>query len=97
MRVPLLVRAIPAGGDTKTAFDMMKSIKIYPLNPTSNWTGIEWKDISQNAADLTPLRIERTMEFWKLLHRIIEEEPAYEPYRMNYGQLATLGIEKAGL
>lgn len=93
-RVPLLVRAIPPKGDAKVAFDMMKSIKIYPLNGTSDWRGIDWIDIAETAADLTPVAFERDLRFWQMLHRIVDEEPAYEPYRMNYGQLATLGIEK---
>jgi hypothetical protein len=93
-RLPLLVRAIPPEGDTKVAFDMMKSIKIYPLNTTADWKGIEWIDIAEIEVDLTPVSVERDIGFWKLLHRIMDEEPAYEPYRMNYGQLATLGIEK---
>jgi hypothetical protein len=93
-RVPLLVRAIPPGGDTKVGFDMMKTIKIHPLNPTPAWKGIQWIDIGNTKADLTPTSFERTIGFWELLHRIVDEEPPYEPYRMNYGQLATLGIEK---
>ena len=93
-RLPLLVRAIPPKGDAKVAFDMMKSIKIYPLNKTADWKGIDWIDMAETAADLTPVAFERDIRFWQVLHRIVDEEPPYEPYRMNYGQLATLGIEK---
>jgi hypothetical protein len=93
-RVLLLIRAIPPKGDAKVAFDMMKSIKINPLNATPGWKGIEWIDIANTAADYTPVGFERDIRFWQLLHRLVDEEPAYEPYRMNYGQLATLGIEK---
>jgi hypothetical protein len=32
--------------------------------------------------------------YWKFLHEIIDAEPPFEAYRMNYGGLAALGIEK---
>lgn len=93
-RLPLLVRAIPPGGDSQAAFNMMKSIKIYPLKQTPDWKGIEWKDIAEIEVDLTPVSFERDIRFWELLDRLVQEEPAYEPYRTEYGRLATLGIEK---
>ncbi len=93
-RVPLLVRAIPPKGDAQQGFDMMKSIKIYPLNDAPEWKGIEWVDIADTEVDLTSVSFERDIRFWEALHRLVDGEPAYEPYRMNYGQLATLGIEK---
>jgi len=93
-RLPLLVRVIPPKGDAQAGFAMMKSIRIHPLDANAPWHGIEWIDIADRELDLTPVGFERTLRFWELLHRLIDEEPAYEPYRMNYGQLATLGIAK---
>jgi hypothetical protein len=40
------------------------------------------------------LRWETNLEYWKALHRVIDSEPVYEPYRSSYGELAALGIVK---
>ena len=93
-RVLLLLRAIPPGGDMDTAVALLKTIKVHPLNPPANWTGVTWIDVGEKPMDFTPVAWERNIEYWKKLHEIIDSEPAYEGYRMNYGQLATLGIEK---
>jgi len=38
--------------------------------------------------------VETSLKYRELLHQTIDSEPPFEAYRMNYGQLATLGIEK---
>lgn len=93
-RFVLLVRVIPPNGDVSTALEIMKQVSIHPLDPAAEWKGIEWVDLATTSFDLTPIDLEKDIRFWKLLHRLLNEEPAYEPYRMNYGQLATLGIER---
>ncbi len=92
-RVMLLLRALPAGGDMAKANALMKSVKIYPLgNPEK--TTAQWIDITDKSVDFTPVKIEKTLEYWAQLHRFIDREPAFEAYRMYYGELAALGIAK---
>ena len=93
-RVLLLLRAIPPGGDEAAAIRALKSVKIHPLNPPADWKEITWIDQGAKPGDFSPGRWERGLDFWRELHELIETEPPFEAYRMNYGQLATLGIEK---
>lgn len=93
-RVLLAIRAIPAAGDVDGAITLIKSAKVYPLQAAANPAAIEWIDISDRSLDMTPLSYETTLKYWQVLHKIIDAEPPFEPYRMNYGELATLGIEK---
>ncbi len=91
-RVLLLVRAIPPAGDDAAAVTMLKTVKVHPLSaPDTNVTLI---DQGAKEQDFSPVRWERNIDFWKQLHEIIDKEPAFEPYRMDYGRLATLGIVK---
>jgi hypothetical protein len=92
-RVLLLVRVIPPGGDVQKGVDMLKTVKIYPLSGPADWPVI-WSAIGDRSQDFTPVRWEKNLDYWKQLAEVINQEPAYEGYRMNYGQLACLGIEK---
>src|SRR5262249_22529807 len=51
-------------------------------------------NITDKAADATPLKWEDNIKFWEVLHDIIDSEPPYEPFRNQYGELAVLGIVK---
>ena len=55
---------------------------------------IRWKDISITSPQRHALQREKNLEFWCVLHEIIETEPSYEPFRNQYGELAALGIVK---
>lgn len=87
-------RSLPVNGDVKGAKERLKTIKVYPLSPTSKWTPPEWMDISGRRQDTTPLQWERNIKFWEMLHQTIDEEPVFDGYRNHYGELAALGIEK---
>lgn len=93
-RVMLLFRAIPPAGDADKAIAALKTIKVYPLNPPAGWKEVEWIDQGRKPADFSPVRWEKGLDYWKKLHEIVDTEPAFEAYRMEYGRLATLGIEK---
>jgi hypothetical protein len=87
-------RSLPVGGDVKAAKERLKTIKVYPLNPTPGWTEPRWLDVTGKTQDTTPLDWEDNFTFWEVLHETIEAEPAYSGYHNEYGELATLGIEK---
>jgi len=93
-RVLLMLRAIPPAGNDAAGVELLKTVKIHPLNPPAGWKEIAWIDQGTKAEDFTPVRWERGLDYWKELHEIIDTEPASEAYRMEYGRLATLGIEK---
>lgn len=93
-RALLLLRAIPPAGDDAAAVALLKTVKIHPLNPPADWKDPEWIDIGSKFEDFTPVRWERGLDYWKKLHELVNAEPPFEAYRMNYGQLASLGIER---
>lgn len=93
-RVMLMLRALPVNGDMRGAIARMKTVKVRPLRPVAGWPQTEWIDISKRDWDSTPVTLETSLRYWEVLHQVIEAEPPFESYRMNYGELAALGIEK---
>jgi hypothetical protein len=93
-RVLLMLRSIPPAGDDAAAVALLKTVKIYPLNELADWKEPTWIDIADKFEDFTPVRCERGLDYWEELHELIDAEPSFEGYRMIYGQLASLGIEK---
>lgn len=87
-------RSLPVEGDVDGAKERLKTIKIYPLHSTADWTEPEWLDLTGAFQDTTPLQWENNFNFWQVLHETIDTEPAFEGYRTHYGELAALGIEK---
>ena len=93
-RVVLALRSIPANGDVPGAIALIKRVKVRPVKPLNGWTNVEWIDITDQDWDSTPGKLENSLAYWELLHRIVDSEPAYDAYRGEYGELATLGITK---
>jgi len=91
-RVFLIIRSLPLGGDLKGAIERIQTVKIQPLSPPAGWAQPTWTNVTDKSFDATPLQWENTLKFWEILHRIIDTEPAYEPFRNSYGELAALGI-----
>jgi hypothetical protein len=87
-------RSLPVEGDVAAAKERLTTIKVYPLNPTDDWTEPQWLDVTGKVQDTTPLQWETNLVFWEVLHQTVDSEPAYEGYRTSYGELAALGIEK---
>jgi hypothetical protein len=88
------IRSLPVGGDVQAAIDRIRTIRVYPLDPPSSWTEPSWVNLTEGTQDTTPVEWETNLRFWKALHEVIDTEPAYEPYRNEYGELAVLGIAK---
>lgn len=93
-RVLVMVRAIPPGGDVDAALALLKTVKFYRLGSEENLAALDWIDIGNTYIQFTAFDWENNLDYWKVLHGIIDREPPYEPYRMEYGRLASLGIEK---
>jgi len=88
------VRSLPVNGDVAGAKARLTTIKVYPLDPQTEWKEPNWLDLSGKAQDTTPVAWEDSFEFWEVLHRTIDAEPVYASYHNYYGELAALGIEK---
>jgi hypothetical protein len=88
------VRSLPVNGDVPAAKALLTTIKVYPLDPKTEWTEPSWLDVTGKPQDTTPLQWEDSFEFWEVLHQTVDNEPAYGGYHEYYGDLAALGIEK---
>lgn len=91
-RVLVLLRSIPPGGDNEAANELMKTVKVYPLNRSADWKEPQWQRLEKG--DFTLLQWETNLKYWQVLKEIIDLEPTYEAYRPYYGELAELGIIK---
>jgi hypothetical protein len=87
-------RSLPVEGDVKGAKERLKTIKVYPLNPTADWKEPQWLDVTGKKQNTTPVDWEDNIKFWEVLHQTVQMEPAFEGYHNEYGELAALGIEK---
>ena len=76
------------------AVDMLAAMKFYPFTRPASWREPTWIDMGDRPEQFTPGPWENNIGYWKRLHETIDSEPPYEAYRMNYGDLAALGIEK---
>jgi hypothetical protein len=79
-----MLRSIPPAGDDAAAVALLKTVKIRPLNAPADWKEPTWIDIADKFEDFTPVRWERGLDYWEELHELIDAEPSFEAYRMNY-------------
>lgn len=92
-RAMLILRALPKGGDTASAIALMKQVKVYPLGGSAGEAPV-WIDQSDKTLDSRLLRAEDTLNYWQLLHELLQDEPPVADFRPFYGDLVELGIGK---
>lgn len=85
------VRSMPVGGDADRALQALRTIKVHPLNSNRMLTFV---DTTTTKMDSTSLRWEDNLQFWQVLAKIIDTEPAVPGWQAMYGELAAVGIEK---
>jgi hypothetical protein len=90
----IAIRALPEEGDVNGALDALRRIEIYPLKTADNPEFMQFTDTSQKPADMTLLRWEDNLQFWEVLHQVINAEPVVEKFLPMYGLLSAIGIEK---
>ncbi|HVK60660.1 MAG TPA: DUF1254 domain-containing protein [Bdellovibrionales bacterium] len=88
------VRALPIEGDVDGALESMHAIKVYPLSSKGLPKLLRFVDVTSKPVDMSLLRWEDNLDFWKVLSRIIEEESVIDEFRPMYGILASLGMER---
>lgn len=93
-KVLLAVRALPVEGNVAGAMDALRKIKIYPLATAANPVLLKFVDTTETTMDSTSLRWEDNIQFWKVLHRIVDAELLVDKFLPMYGLLSALGIEK---
>jgi hypothetical protein len=88
------IRSLPVGGDVPAATVRLTTVKVHPLNPGPDWKEPAFLDLTPEPQDTTPEQWEDNFGFWQALDEVIQTEPAYDGYRVGYGELTELGIEK---
>jgi hypothetical protein len=91
-RVLGLVRAMPVRGDVDGAIELIKQVKVYPLGADPSTVKNDW--VSLDSGDFTPQPWEESLDYWRVLHEILQTDALKPEYRFEYGELAQLGIEK---
>jgi hypothetical protein len=94
LKTLIALRAMPVGGDLKAAREALRQVKVYPLSTADAPKLLTFKDGSAVGMDGTSLRWEDNLQFWEVLHKIIDAEPIQEKFLPMYGLLQTIGIEK---
>ena len=74
-RVLVPIRAIPPAGNNDAANELMKTVKIYPLNRPADWKEPGWVRLA--TGDFTPLQRETSLQYWQVPHEVIEAGPAH--------------------
>jgi hypothetical protein len=88
------MRSLPVGGDIAGAIERIKTLKVYPLNPSARWAEPKWFDMTPTPQDTSPFAWEDNLQYWQGLYEVVDSEPPFEGYREHYGELAALGIVK---
>jgi hypothetical protein len=94
-KVLIALRALPLDGDLPKAMDALRAVKVYALATAADPKLLGFGDFTERSADFTCLRWEDNLQFWQVLHRVIDAEPIVDEFRPMYGLLSTLGIEKS--
>ena len=89
----LALRALPLRRDLDAARRLLTSVQVYPLARQDGPPRYSYLDRTGQAADTTCLDWEDNLEFWRVLHSVLDAEPAIEELRPMLGALAELGIE----
>lgn len=91
-RVVVGLRAIPQHADVDAAIDLLRSVQVHPIRDDSGWQPPTWVDLTGKPQDTTPLTVQGTLEYWRVLHDYISSEPTHPDDRSYVGELAVLGI-----
>ena len=87
-------RSLPSGGDLEAAVNALRDIKIHALDSDKV---LDFVDFTEKEMDCSCLRWEDNLEFWRVLHRVLDAEPVVDEFRPMYGLLSALGVGKGQL
>jgi hypothetical protein len=90
----VFLRFLSQTGSYEEALSGATKLKVYPLTESGYTPTFRIEDIDGKPAPSPLLTWEKNMEYWRMLHKVITEEPTQEKYRVMNGMLAQLGIEK---
>lgn len=86
------LRAIPVDGDVDGALDLLRSTRVSPLDPNTQWQDPTWIELSGIPQDTSPNEVQGTPAFWEYLRDYLTDEGTTEADAPYVAQLAELGI-----
>ena len=92
-QVLLVLRALPLDGDLDAAVELLTRVRVFPYERRADPPAFTAVDRTDEPMNTTPLAWEDDIEYWRVLHSVIDAEPPVEEMRPMLGLLAELGIE----
>jgi hypothetical protein len=92
-QVLLALRALPLDGDLDKAGALLSAVRVYPYERRADPPAFTVLDRTDEPMNTTPLAWEDDLEYWRVLHAVVDVEPPIEELRPMLGLLAELGIE----
>ena len=93
-KVVLGIRVPSGSGSYDESVSIAQNIKVYPLSEADQPSSIQIIDIKGQKAPLPMLNWEKSMEYWRQLHSVLDSEIIVDKQRIMLGMLAPLGIVK---
>jgi hypothetical protein len=88
------IRSVPLDGDGAKAIKAAQEIKAYPLGESRETTDWRWIDASKDRLPLPLLDWEARLDYWRVLHDVIQYEVPQDEDRFTMGSLEQFGITK---
>lgn len=88
------LRGIPREGDVRGALELLQTAAVHPLDGSVSWETPTWIDMSGRPQDTSPAEIQGTLDYWRVLHGALQDEPQRPDDRGYESELAVLGIER---
>lgn len=86
------MRAVPAPGDIEGALKLLSQIKTYPLGETDRSEMVDSSD--RKPFVVSTVMREETIDYWRAVHAIINDDVLPDSFYMEYGRLAAVGIQR---
>jgi hypothetical protein len=90
----MAMRVVVQSGDYDEAVELARKMRIYPLNKAGGASRYEIVDVKGKPAPLPMLTWERSIDYWRQLHAIVDYETVQERHRFMHGMLDAIGIRK---
>ncbi|TWT81391.1 hypothetical protein CA13_28440 [Planctomycetes bacterium CA13] len=93
-RCVFLMRVAVKSGSYDEAVEYANKLKAYPLAEAGKPSSYKIVNVKGKPAPLPILRWEKTMDYWRQLHAVVDAETAQPNHRVMLGMLAAVGIKK---
>jgi hypothetical protein len=90
----LAMRIVVQTGDYDEAVKLAQKLKVYPLGQAGKPSSYRIVDVKGKPAPLPMLSWEKTLDYWRQLHAVVDYETAQTERRFMLGLLDAIGIRK---